>query len=225
MRGFSMRSRMVRAASCAENRDLYFDTHQRRIIVACIVATWTRSLSLDDASGNAQRSPWVTIKVRPGLMTRPLAMKRAPAAGRSRLTLNSTLSTSAPAGISVVAARPQARDQRRGRARMQEAVLLGEVGVEVEADLQFARRHPQQGRTERAHQRLCFEDGADARVERGVGYIESAAVECSAVECGVGVHSLVKSRENCISEVAPPSRTIFRSKLSVSGGAMSTVPT
>ncbi len=55
-------------------------------------------------SSTAITSPCVTVSVRPGFTTRPTARKRSPFAGDIRFTLNSTVSTADPAGISEKAA-------------------------------------------------------------------------------------------------------------------------
>jgi hypothetical protein len=52
----------------------------------------------------AKRSPAQTVTLRPARTTRARAAKLSPAAGESRLSLNSIESTSAPAGASESAA-------------------------------------------------------------------------------------------------------------------------
>lgn len=71
----------------------------RAIIVANIVATW---VVVSPTTSNA--SPRQTDSVRPGLSTSPRALTVPVRAGASRFVFSSTVSTSAPAGISVNAA-------------------------------------------------------------------------------------------------------------------------
>ncbi|HEU4536431.1 MAG TPA: hypothetical protein VFS00_20040 [Polyangiaceae bacterium] len=52
----------------------------------------------------ANTSAEATVMVRPGRTTRPEATNQAPAAGASRFTLNSMVSTSEPGGMRVSAA-------------------------------------------------------------------------------------------------------------------------
>jgi hypothetical protein len=52
--------------------------------------------------------PSATVRVRPGLTTRPVPSNRSPSAGRSRLSLYSTVRTAWPAGIRLRAAHPHA---------------------------------------------------------------------------------------------------------------------
>lgn len=76
---------------------------RRVIIVASIVAT-----SFSPLSFRMYASPRHTLKVCPGLMTRPRAIKRSPVAGERKFTLYSTVNTAAPGGIMERAEYPQA---------------------------------------------------------------------------------------------------------------------
>src|SRR5262245_29608361 len=81
--------------------DVMQQTHGRHslfkhMIVACIVAISSRVLG-----ARVTASAWTTVSVRPDLMTSARAKNISPFAGRSKLTLNSTLNTSEPTGISV----------------------------------------------------------------------------------------------------------------------------
>jgi hypothetical protein len=73
------------------------------IIVTTIVAT-----SFSFPSLTAMTSPWQTVSVRPGFVTRPRATSRSPCAGDRKLIFYSMVSTSAFGGVSVIAAYPHA---------------------------------------------------------------------------------------------------------------------
>jgi len=73
-------------------------------MVIKVAVMWAMSLGAPPLPSCACASPWATVRVRPGLTTRPVNANRAPLAGARRLTLNSTVSTAASAGISENAA-------------------------------------------------------------------------------------------------------------------------
>src|ERR1041384_3766968 len=79
------------ASGCRHVTRRYAD-RGRHIIVASMVAQTVSS---------AKASAVQTVNVRPDLLTRPTTRITSPLAGARRLTLNSTLSTREPEGMSV----------------------------------------------------------------------------------------------------------------------------
>ena len=72
--------------------------------VTVIMVAVSSATSFSWPSFTATTSDWVKVRVRPGLTTRPRATMRSPAAGATRLILNSVVSTPAPGGIRLSAA-------------------------------------------------------------------------------------------------------------------------
>jgi hypothetical protein len=106
-------------------------------MVASIVATSRRP-----RSDSPYASPRTIVSIRPALSTRPSATNLSPFAGRSKFTLNSTLSTSDSGGI---------------HACVKHTALLRQLPPEFQSDVDATAFHLHEARSYQRHQPLLCE--------------------------------------------------------------------
>src|SRR5215204_5433389 len=101
-----------------------------------------RATSFSLPAASAKASVWARVRVRPALMTRPRATIRSPAAGATRLILNSVVTPRAGRHEAKSGVPGRTVHDRRYGSRMDEAMLLGDCRARGELNVELSRAVP-----------------------------------------------------------------------------------